>query len=491
MPSLPPLHVPASPELRLVLPAACLQALGGAPNEGAVLLAHGPLVLQPVAGALLALVPRLLPGPPPALPPAATADHGAGPPEPHALAVVVQAPAGLAPPAGLSALLSPATATSAGAAWDHWLARHAPEHRLASRARSPDLVLLWCSGQTPCFALLRRGDGWARLARHAPWALPAAAASAPHPAWLPVPHLLLPGAGLRRLPLPPSPLAAPAPQAAGGSRHSRQALALTPAVLQRLQQQRVGIVGCGIEGTALASSLVRLGADVCVLDPADMRATHLQADLPPWSEGRPKVQALRRQLQGLAATGAQVDGRQLPVASPAAGSLLAACDIVVATAPGAATRAAEAWALALLKPLLVIGSDVAPADAEAAPGQWLSQAQAWLALLPPGTGCLECSGRWPSAPGTPHGEAEPALRSWSVLVANLGLRMLEHLAAGRIHTALVRHLHNGPDGSLQVRDWRPFAARPGCPHCMALAGAGLQAAAEAIAGHAADGGGPA
>jgi hypothetical protein len=254
-----------------------------------------------------------------------------------------------------------------------------------------------------------------------------------------------------------------------------------------MQQQRVGIVGCGIEGTALASSLVRLGADVCVLDPADMGATHLQADLPPWSEGRPKVQALRRQLQGLPATGAQVDGRQLPAASPAAGSLLAACDIVVATAPGAATRAAETWALALLKPLLVISTDVASADAEATSGQ----AQAWLALLPPGTGCLQCSGRWPSALGTARGGPHPALRSWSVLVANLGLRILEHLAAGRIHTALVRHLHNGFDGSLQVRDWRPFAARPGCPHCTALAGAGLRAAADAIARQAADGGGSA
>ena len=167
----------------------------------------------------------------------------------------------------------------------------------------------------------------------------------------------------------------------------------------------------------------------------------------------------------------------------------------MATAPGDAVRAAEAWALALLKPLLVIATDVAQADPEgvtalAAPPALASDlTQAWLALLPPGTGCLHCIGRWPTTWDAAPGSVRPALRSWSVLVANLGLRLLEHLAAGRLHSALVRHLSNGTDGSLQVRDWRPFKARPDCPRCMALAGAGLQAAAEDIARCPADAGG--
>ena len=503
----------APPALRLVLPAASLQGLASLPADGAVALLHGPMVLQPVAGALLVLVSRLMPGPPRALPPDAGTWGRPGQagrlPDPQALAVVVQAPAGQAPPADGPALLAPSTAAGAAAAWDHWLAWHAPEHRLACRARSADLLLLWCSDRTPRLALLRCGDGWARLANHAPWVLPAAATGGGrHPPWVVVPTLDLPGCGLRRQCLtaltfgvaadatpraPAKTLTATAPTS--GSRHSRQALALTSAVLHRLQRQRVGIVGCGQVGTALASSLVRLGVEVCVLDPADMTALHLQADLPPWGEGRPKVQALRRQLQGLPVAGAQVDGRQLPVASPAAGSLLAACDIVVATAPGDAVRAAEAWALALLKPLLVIATDVAQADPEGVPALAAPPAsasdltQAWLALLPPGTGCLHCIGRWPTTWDAAPGSVRPALRSWSVLVANLGLRLLEHLAAGRLHSALVRHLSNGTDGSLQVRDWRPFKARADCPRCMALAGAGLQAAAEDIARCPADAGG--
>lgn len=496
---------PSAPELRLVLPAACLQALCDPAADGTVALAHGPMVLQPVAGALLLLVPRLQPGPPRALPPDAGiwSDPAASgrPPDPQALAVVVKAPAGHPLPADAWELMDTVTAGSAATAWDHWLARHAPEHRLASRARSPELLLLWCSDRTPCLALLRRGDGWARLASHAPWALPVAGtADGRHPPWVVVPTLDLPGGGLRRQQLSGVGSARQASAASGavdealaeavpgaGSRHSRQAMALTPAVLQCLQRQRVGIVGCGIEGAALASSLVRLGVEVCVLDPADMEAADLQADLPPWSEGQPRVQALRRQLQGLPLAGQQIDGRQLPIASPASGSLLAACDFVVATAPGAVARTAEAWALALLKPLLVVATDVAPADATAelpsasAPTPVSASAQAWLALLPPGSGCLQCIGRWPTTLGATQDGLRPALRSWSVLAANLGLRMLENLAAGRIDGALVRHLRNGADGNLQVRDWRPFGARPQCPRCMALSGAGLRVAADAAA----------
>ena len=491
------------PMLRLVLPAATWQALPGLAAGAGFTLAHGPLVLQPVDGALLALVPRLVPGPPRALPPDGLphlphlpGPHGPlpsapnpAPTAPTALALVVRAAAGSAPlpgpPAGVAGADAAAWAEAA-AHWDHWLARHAPEHRLAARARVADLLLLWCDARGPAWAALRRGDAWARLAHHAPWALPPAqAASGVYPPWVPVQQLDLAGAGLRRLALPARQaevaLAGAAP--ADESRHSRQALALTPAVLQGLQRQRVGIVGAGLEGAAIASSLVRLGVDVCVLDPADTMAQHLQADLAPWCEGQPRVQALRRQLQGLPTPGALLDGRRLPAGSAAAGSLLAACDVIVTTGDGPAHAQAEAWALSLLKPLLAIHTRVAgPPD--------VADAQAWIALLPPGTACLRCIGRWPTLPDAQDlpavgdGAATPALRSWSVLAANLALRLLEHLAAGRVETALLRHLHNDPLGGLQVRDWRmpDGPGRPICPRCTALAGAGLRVAAQAAAG---------
>ena len=532
-PSTSPAGRSAPPALRLVLPAAVLRATPRPAARQDVTIAHGPLVLQPVPGALLALVPRLMPGPPRALPPGTGWGGQVGLPSgadpstaPEALVLVVQSASGPSAPCQANTGQSAAS----GAAWDHWLARCAPEHRLAARARVADLLLLWCDPQGPTFAMLRRGDGWARLAMHAPWSLPPDGGAGDGLAlWVPVTELHLPGAGLRtmvldadpaRCPMPPqlgpagpsaahpqphaavpSPwlyreadIGADGPPAVAGpaqwhgdeSRHSRQALALTPSVLQRLQRQRVGVVGAGLEGAALASSLVRLGVDVCVLDATDTAAHDLQADLPPWCEGQPKVQALRRQLQGLSAHHSQIDGRQLPVASPAAGSLLAACDVVIATGSAHALQVAEAWALALLKPFLAVRTDVAPAGSrgsgdvstpalpETDPVPAL--AQAWIALLPPGSGCLQCVGRWPASLQAGSLDPAPALRSWSVLAAHVALRLLVHLAAARVSGALVRHLRNGQDGSLQVRDFRPIAAsQAGCSRCTALAGAGLLA----------------
>jgi hypothetical protein len=479
----------AARPLRLVLPAAAFTASRSAsPALPGLVLHHGPLVLQPTDGALLALVPRLLPGPPRALPPFADAlgprpgrDYGrTGVPEPTALALVVHATADHLPPGATAPDNARHDPAARALAWDAWLARHAPEHRLAARARIADLLLLWCTPQGPAFGLLRRGDAWARLERHAPWTLPvrdAGGIGAGEGRWVPVAQIHLPGAGMRRLALPaagagvdsapavPPPSPAQRTEQVDESRHSRQALALTPPVLTRLQGLRVGIVGAGLEGAALASSLVRLGAQVRVLDAATMFCADLDADLAPWLEGQPRV---------------SVDGRQLPPDSPAAGSLLAGCDIVVATASGEALERAEAWALATLQPLLAIATRVLPAS-DLAPAGDAAVAEAWVALLPPGHGCLRCIGRWPSALRVAGAaDAAPALRSWSVLAAHMGLRLLEHLVAGRIGGAVLRHLRNGQDGSLQVRDLRAGPglgpSAPGCPRCAALSGAGSRAA---------------
>jgi hypothetical protein len=127
-------------------------------------------------------------------------------------------------------------------------------------------------------------------------------------------------------------------------------------------------------------------------------------------------------------------------------------------------RVAESWALATLKPLLAVRTQVSADGCDA-----------WIALLPPGTACLQCLGRWPVDAEPPPDTPSPALRSWSVLAANMALRLLEHLLARRVDGPLLRHLHNADDGSLQVRDWRPAAGRMGCPRCRSLAGAGLGA----------------
>ena len=141
---------------------------------------------------------------------------------------------------------------------------------------------------------------------------------------------------------------------------------------------------------------------------------------------------------------------------------------------------ANAWALATLKPLLVVATGLHPHGAEAD-----------LHLLPPGSGCLACCGGFAQAAELPAQLALPgpvptpndfrqqragSLRSWGVMSAHAGLRLMEHLVAGRIGHALMRRLAETATGGLQVQDWAPTEHhRLACPVCQRLAGAGLGA----------------
>lgn len=454
--------------LRLVLPELALRrAMHQAPAGSQTgVLAHGLLVLQVVDGKLLALVPRLALGPPQvALPGGAQHDDKAWP-LPTALALVYAAPPGMAHPADGDR--------------DAWVSRMAPLHRLACRAVNADLLLVWRGADGLTGAWLRTGDRWTALRQGALWSLPKN--SVGHGQWQPVDDVLLPGARQQHLMLEAGrevPQAVPAWDA--DERYSRQALALSAPVLARLQQSRIGIVGCGIAGAGLASSLVRLGCSVLVVDPETTEAHDLMADLPPWMEGQPRVLALHRQIAGprsgdqvdrslfhgpgLLRDGAHLDVRQLPVQSPAAGMLLAGCDIVIATTPGASVLWTAAWAMATLKPFLAIGIRTRPTEAGGR-----------LLLMPPGAqaGCPLCL-RWLADAEFQPAEGEGALRSWSMMCGHVGWRMVERMVEGRIMGALERRLINGDDGSLSVQD-RMLPMRdgvPDCPMCRLLPGAGL------------------
>lgn len=419
-------------------------------------LAHGPLHLQPVGALTLALVPRLQDGPLQRLPVQAR-------PWPHPGSRTMTAPSGLAlvyqPAAGEAC-------PSGASAWEGWLARNAPEYRLACAALVPDVAVLWWPAEGPPQAWLRCGDAWAALQG------PAAARPSPASPWRPIQHLALPGARMhdtRRDALPLTAQAANdetvAVEADVPVRHSRQAAALGAPVLGRLQRSLWVVVGCDTTGSLLAHSLARMGVNLQVLDPATMAAHSLDADLPPLHEGQPKPVALQHLLRGLLRPGTRCDARALTIASPAAGSLLASADgLLCCTTNPEARDWANAWSQAMLKPLLAVRTGRGPAGC-----------QAELQLALPGLGCLRCGPR--PLRGVPAdvgraGQATP--RSWQGVATHAALRMLENLYDGRLSQPLLRQLVETADGSLEVRDLlAPGGGSTGCDACTPLAGRGL------------------
>lgn len=429
-------------------------------------LAHGPLYLQAPAGERMALVPQLQNGPPQRLPvtariapgPASAAGPAAGAPSPPAsLALVYRATAGEAPPPNPTA-------------WDAWLARCAPEYRLACTALVPDVAVLWLQADGAACGWLRTGDAWAALQ-----------GEQTRTRWLPMQHLALPGAYMlntRRssattAPAPSAWQPASHPTAAAPTaavteeptlRHSRLEGALGADVLHNLQASLWLVVGCDTTGSMLAHSLARMGVNLLVLDPAPMDAHSLDADLPPLREGQPKPVALQHLLRGLLRPGARCDARVLSVASPAAGSLLALADgLLCCSANPQARLWANAWAQALLKPLLAVRTTAGAAGCAAE-----------LQLVLPGAGCLACGQN--QAPAAAVAPARPAPRSWQGVAAHATLRLLEHLYAGTATTPVVRHLAETPEGGLDVQDRSvPAPARLHCPLCQRLAGRGLAA----------------
>ena len=417
-------------------------------------LAHGPLRLQKLGLCTQALVPYLKEGAPQRLPVVASLALAN-----RATLVTLAGPEALA----LMYCASPReTRPSVPAEWEIWLASCAPEFRLACTALVPDVVVLWLQADGQASAWLRTGDSWVAL--HG---------TPTHPSWRQIEHLALPGAHMLDTQRDGSGLTDPAPTAEEPSaiRYSRLAGALGPKVLQRLQNSLWLVVGCDTTGSMLAHSLARMGVNLLVLDPAPMAAYSLDADLPSLHEGKAKPIALQHLLRELLRPGARCDARALSVASPTVGNLMAMADgMLCCTSNSGARLWANAWAQALLKPLLAVRTAAHPAGFEAE-----------LHLLPPGTGCLVCSGNVPALATVNPPKYSKTPRSWQGVAAHATLRLLEHLYDGRAAGPVVRHIAETENDGLRVQDRHvPSAARLSCPVCHGLAGAGMAAVQRAM-----------
>jgi molybdopterin/thiamine biosynthesis adenylyltransferase len=448
---------------RAQLDAMLTRALARASETGATWLAHAELNFQRGPADLSALAGQLQAGSITRSVPTA-----ANRPAAEGVFLLALAPAGATPPDG-------------AAAWEEWMQEHASSFRLATAAAGPALAVLWL-----------RADG-----------LAAAVCRCSAGAWRPFTQLRLPGAHMLALEM--GPVRAVSSSDTQGSedqeayltqgRYSRQAGGLGTPVLSRLQSSRIAVVGLGRTGSVLAHSLARMGCSLQFFDPDMMEPHNLDGDLPPLLEGRPKAEAAARFVRGLMRPGAELDARILPIASPAAGSLLLHCDVLISCVDNDAARLwANAWALALNKPLLDVATGLHPHGAEAD-----------IRLLPPGSGCLACVGglaqqaglqqqlagtQPPPMPADFRRQRRGSLRSWGVLSAHMGLRLLEHMYAGRIGHVVFRRLVETEDGGLLVED-STGSASAGCPLCAGLQGAGsravhagrLQGLAAALAAH--------
>lgn len=477
--------------LELVVPRSLLDLLAvPAPyRAGTGRLANGRLNLQALSDRIQALVAGLELGPPQRLPLAARPAARGGGGSASGLAVLYAAAPDEAAPTG-------------PAPCEAWLARHAPEFRLACNSLRPDVALLWLGSDGHAQAWLRPGDAWAAVADRGDGAAGSdrSDASAQRPPWRPFGSVRLPGAqmltmhrtaaGELRWPRTadpsseptPTPTPAPAhPQPAllapginqpaepdRAGRYSRLAAALSAPVLVRLQALRFAVVGCDRSGSMLAHSLGRMGAKLLLLDPARMTPASLDADLPALHEGQAKPVALQHLLRGLQRPGARCDARALSASSPAAGQLLAETDVVLCcTANPEAQHWAQAWALALLKPLLLLQT-----------GRSGERLWAQLWLLPPGTGCLQCRADQRAGLArhrTPAKLPQATPRSWQGVAAHAALRLLEQHLAGRVPGGLRRHLEEDLDSARWTASDTAWGARDAatCPACRLYQGTGL------------------
>ena len=478
MPNWPPHPASAAPAA-LCLPRAQLDALLhqalslSAGATGGLLLAHGPLVLQPSAQGDVALSGLLSTEALRALPTLRTSSPDVVPH--HGMVLVAIARADAKQPQGEQA-------------WEDWLLRTAPGYRLATAALNPALVVLW----------LRLDGQGALMFRHGVRPADLEPGLAPAPRWVPVPQLQLPGGGMQSVHFAAAARARTQPEQqvalsdldpiadpddAADSRDSRQAAVFGVQRLRHLQRRHILLVGAGRVGSILAHGLLRLGMQrLTVLEPDLMEPHNEDGDMAPLHEGRPKVEALQRFVRGLQRPGAVLDLRRLPVSSAAAGLLISQADAVLVCVDNDAARLwANAWALAHNRCLLAIATGVHEQGAEAD-----------LRLLPAGSGCLACVGGYVQAAellqqldidgpvATPvdfRQQRRGSLRSWSALAAHLGQRLLEQHLLRTGGGALFRQLVETPQGGLQVRDWRPAdeGRMRACPFCRSLQGAGQAA----------------
>lgn len=172
----------------------------------------------------------------------------------------------------------------------------------------------------------------------------------------------------------------------------RQALAFGKTLNQDLGQLRVGVVGCGGTGSALAMLLPRLGiGNVLLIDNDIVDATNLnrlhgarQADA---DAMRPKVEVVARAITELG-LGTRVVTREAWVGDPECRDALRACDIIFGcTDDNDGRMFLNRLALFYLIPVIDLGLAIQVGDGE--PPE-LKALDGRVTVLLPGNTCLSC-----------------------------------------------------------------------------------------------------
>jgi hypothetical protein len=171
----------------------------------------------------------------------------------------------------------------------------------------------------------------------------------------------------------------------------RNVRAFGTAVQQTLGDLRIGIVGCGGIGSAVAEQLVRLGVRHFVLiDPDDLTESNLTRVYGSAANdvGQPKVQVLTRHLIGIAPAVNCDPIRAMATLEPTARCLVS-CDVVFGcTDDNAGRLVLSRLASYLLTPVIDSGV-LLSSNAE---GE-LTGIDGRITTLSPGQGCLVCRGR--------------------------------------------------------------------------------------------------
>jgi len=171
----------------------------------------------------------------------------------------------------------------------------------------------------------------------------------------------------------------------------RNVRAFGPAVQQTLSDLRIGIVGCGGIGSAIAEQLVRLGVRHLVLiDPDVLTESNLTRvyGSTVTDVGKPKVQVLGHHLQSIA-SGVKCDPLQAMITLAATARCLIGCDLIFGcTDDNAGRLVLSRLATFLLTPVIDSGVLISSKTE----GE-LTGIDGRVTTLCPGQACLVCRGR--------------------------------------------------------------------------------------------------
>ena len=170
----------------------------------------------------------------------------------------------------------------------------------------------------------------------------------------------------------------------------RQALTIGQETVERLKQLRIGVVGCGGTGSAVAVLLARAGIGrLLLLDPDVVAETNLNrlhgSTHRDAKAERPKVQVLRDHIDAMG-LGTQVAIRQVPLADATTARILRSCDLVFGCTDDHLGRLVlNRLAYFYFLPVIDTGLSVLPQR-----NGRLAHISGRVTVLRPGSACLLC-----------------------------------------------------------------------------------------------------